>query len=67
MSNSFQTWKASVSYRKNKDAKWEYELKATNLLDIDARVTNGANNLSVFSSELFIQPRFVTFRLRYDL
>lgn len=66
-SESFQTWNASISYRKNKDAKWEYELKATNLLDIDSRLSNGANNLSVFSSEIFIQPRFITFRLRYEL
>jgi len=66
-SESFQTWNASISYRKDKDAKWEYEFKATNLLNIDSRLNNGANNLSVFSSEIFIQPRFLTFKLRYVL
>lgn len=66
-SQSFQTWNASISYRKNKDANWEYEFTATNLLNIDSRLNNGANNLSVFSSEIFIQPRFLTFRLRYAL
>lgn len=66
-SQSFQTWNASLSYRKDRDAKWEYEIKATNLLDIDARVRNSANNISVFSSETFIQPRFVTFRFIYTL
>ena len=64
---SFKTWDASISYRKNKDAKWEYELKATNLLNIDSQVSNGASNISVFNSETFIQPRFITFRLRYEL
>jgi hypothetical protein len=65
--NSFQNWDASLSYRKNKDAKWEYELKATNILDIDAQVRNSSNNVSVFVSETFIQPRFVTVRFVYTL
>jgi hypothetical protein len=65
--NSFQTWDASLSYRKDKDAKWEYELKATNILDIDSQVRNNANNISVFTSETFIQPRFVTVRFVYTL
>ncbi|XMO86707.1 TonB-dependent receptor [Algibacter sp. AS12] len=66
-SQSFKTWDASLAYRKNEDSKWEYVLKATNLLDIDSRVRNSATNLSVFSSETFIQPRFVTLRIRYEL
>ncbi|WP_298422570.1 carboxypeptidase-like regulatory domain-containing protein [uncultured Kordia sp.] len=66
-SQSFQTWNASLSYRKDRDAKWEYELKATNILDISSQVRNSANNLSVFTSETFIQPRFVTFRFIYTL
>ncbi|MBB5268877.1 TonB-dependent receptor [Algibacter amylolyticus] len=66
-SQSFKTWDASLAYRKNEDSKWEYVIKATNLLDIDSRVRNSATNLSVFSSETFIQPRFVTLRIRYEL
>ncbi len=66
-SQSFQNWDATLSYRKNRDAKWEYEIKATNILDIDSQVRNSANNLSVFTSETFIQPRFITFRLVYTL
>ncbi|WP_394746765.1 carboxypeptidase-like regulatory domain-containing protein [Spongiimicrobium salis] len=66
-SQSFQNWDATLSYRKNRDAKWEYEIKATNLLNIDSQVRNNANNLSVFTSETFIQPRFVTFRFVYTL
>ena len=66
-SQSFQNWDATLSYRKDRDAKWEYEIKATNLLDIDSQVRNSANNLSVFTSETFIQPRFVTFRIVYTL
>jgi len=66
-SQSFQNWDATLSYRKDRDAKWEYEIKATNILDIASQVRNSANNLSVFTSETFIQPRFVTFRFVYTL
>ncbi len=66
-SQSFQNWDASLAYRKDKDAKWEYEMKASNLLNIDSQVNNGASNISVFSSETFIQPRFITFRAIYSL
>jgi hypothetical protein len=66
-SESFKTWNAFMSYRKNRDANWEYEIRATNLLDIDSRVSNGSSTVSVFASETFIQPRFVTFRVTYTL
>lgn len=66
-SQSFQNWDATLSYRKNKDAKWEFEIKATNILDIESQVRNRANNVSVFISETFIQPRFITFRCVYSL
>jgi hypothetical protein len=64
---SFQNWDAGLSYRKDKDAKWEFELKASNILNIDAQVRNSANNLSVFNSQTFIQPRFITLRGVYNL
>ncbi|MFT5752000.1 MAG: hypothetical protein ACI828_001296 [Flavobacteriales bacterium] len=66
-SQSFQNWDATLAYRKDRDAKWEYEIKATNLLDIDSQVRNSANDLSVFTTETFIQPRFLTFRVVYVL
>ena len=64
---SFQNWDAGLSYRKDKDAKWEFELKASNILNIDAQVRNSANNLSVFNAQTFIQPRFITLRGVYNL
>ncbi|RCW94050.1 TonB-dependent receptor [Winogradskyella arenosi] len=64
---SYQTWNATLAYRKNDDAKWEYQLQATNLLNIDSEVNNGSSNISVYSSETFILPRFITFRLTYTL
>lgn len=66
-SDSFQTLNASLSYRKDRDAKWEYTLRASNLLNIDSRLNNSANNLFVAATETFIQPRFISLRIRYSL
>ncbi len=65
--NSFEFWDASLSYRKDKDAKFEYEIKATNLLDTKSQNQSTNSNISVSATEYFIQPRFLTFRLRYEL
>ena len=66
-SKSFQLWDSSLSYRKDKDAKWEYELKASNILNISSQIRNSSNAISVFNSSTFIQPRFITFRVVYKL
>lgn len=66
-SNSFGLWNANLAYRKSSDSKWEYELKATNLLDTDSRVQNSNDAFSVSTSEYYIQPRFVTARFIYNL
>ena len=65
--NDYQFWNASLSYRKNEDAKFEYEVKATNLLGTKSQNQSSNNAVSVSASEYFIQPRFVTFRLIYEL
>ncbi|WP_299889026.1 TonB-dependent receptor [uncultured Lacinutrix sp.] len=65
--NTYQFWNASLSYRKNEDSKFEYELKATNLLDAKSQSTTNSNNFSVSATEYFIQPRFLTFRVIYSL
>ena len=64
---SFQNWNAGVTFRVNKDAKWEFELKASNILNIDAQVRNSSNSISVMNSQTFIQPRLITFRAVYNL
>jgi hypothetical protein len=65
--NTFEFWNASLSYRKNEDSKFEYEIKATNLLDTRAQNQSNAGNISVSATEYFIQPRYITFRVRYEL
>ena len=66
-SQSFQTWDASLAYRKDKDSKWEYEVKASNLLDTRSQNQSSSGVNVVSATEYFIQPRFITFRLRYQL
>ena len=65
--NTFEFWNASLSYRKDQDAKFEYEIKATNLLDTRSQSQSSASAISVSAQEYFIQPRFVSFRLIYSL
>lgn len=65
--NSFKIWNATLAYRKDRDAKWEYELAANNILGTDSEVNVSANNIVNSINERFILPRFITFRLRYQL
>lgn len=65
--NDYKFWDASLSYRKNKDSKWEYEIKGTNLLNTKSQNTSNSNSVWVSNSQYFIQPRFVTFRIRYEI
>lgn len=65
--NSFKIWDLSLSYRKDKDAKWEYEFQASNILGTESRVSVNNGNISNSINETFILPRLVTFRVRYQL
>jgi hypothetical protein len=65
--NTFDFLNASLAYRKNEDSKWEYEVKATNLLNTKSQNNTSNNALFVSQTEYFIQPRFVTFRVIYSL
>ena len=65
--NSFKIWNASFAYRKDKDAKWEYELVGSNLLATGSNLNVNQNIISFSINERFILPRFVSFRVRYQL
>ena len=65
--NSFKIWNFSMGYRKNRDAKWEYELVANNILGTESQVNVSAGNISNSIRETFILPRFLSFRVRYQL
>ena len=65
--NAFKILNFSMSYRKNRDAKWEYELEASNILGTESRVSVRNGNISNSINEVFILPRLITLRLRYQL
>lgn len=65
--NSFNVWNFSMGYRKDRDAKWEYEFEASNILGTESRVTVNNGNISNSIRETFILPRLITFRVRYQL
>tara|TARA_R110002050_G_scaffold184989_3_gene318790 strand:- start:20964 stop:23675 length:2712 start_codon:yes stop_codon:yes gene_type:complete len=65
--NSYEFLNASLAYKKDKDSKLEYEIKATNLFNTKAQNNTSTSAVSVSATEYFIQPLFVSFRLRYEL
>ena len=65
--NEYEFWNASLSYRKDKEAKLEYAVKATNLLNTKSQSQSNTSNISVSATEYFIQPLYVTFRVIYSL
>ncbi|MFY0603799.1 MAG: TonB-dependent receptor [Flavobacteriaceae bacterium] len=67
VTNTFKIWDLTFAYRKNREAKWEYEVVGSNLLGTDSRATVSANNILTSINETFILPRFVSFRVRYQL
>ncbi len=65
--NEYEFLNASLSYKKSKDSKLEYEVKATNLFNTKSQNNTNSSDISVSATEYFIQPLFVSFRLRYEL
>jgi len=67
VNNRFKIFNVSFAYRKDRDAKWEYELVGSNLLGTDSTASVNAGLFSTSLTETFILPRFVSFRVRYQL
>jgi hypothetical protein len=65
--NSYEFWDASLAYKKDENSKWEYEIKASNLLNTRSQNQSSVSTISVSATEYYIQPRFLTFRIRYEL
>ncbi|WP_341221560.1 TonB-dependent receptor [Polaribacter atrinae] len=67
VANTFESLDASFAYRKNKDAKWEYEIVGSNLLASGSRASVNTNNIAFTINETFILPRFISLRVKYQL
>jgi hypothetical protein len=65
--NSFQIWNATLAYRKDRDAKFEYELVGSNLLATGSQVSVNQSIIAFNVRETFILPRFISLRVRYQL
>ena len=65
--NTNKVWNAKLAYRKDRDAKWEYELVGDNLLATGSIVNVGQSVISFSVNERFILPRFISLRVRYQL
>lgn len=64
--NTYSFMDATLGYQK-KDSKWEYILGVTNLFNTESLNQDSDNTLFVSTSEYFIQPRYVTLKVRYNL
>ena len=65
--SSFNIWNAKLAYRKDRDAKWEYEFVGNNLLATGSQVNVSQSIIAFTVNERFILPRFVSLRVRYQL
>ncbi|MFY7671283.1 carboxypeptidase-like regulatory domain-containing protein [Tenacibaculum sp. MEBiC06402] len=64
--NDYSFWDADLTYQKG-DSKWEYKIKATNLLNTKSLNQDDSNVIFNSSSVYIVQPRFVTFNITYNL
>ncbi|MHB0754709.1 carboxypeptidase-like regulatory domain-containing protein [Polaribacter sp. M15] len=65
--NTFSILNAKLAYRKNRDAKLEYELIGSNLLATGSQASVNQSIIAFTTNERFILPRFISLRLRYQL
>ncbi|MFT5252200.1 MAG: hypothetical protein ACI87N_001206 [Flavobacteriales bacterium] len=66
VNNKYEFLNSSLSYRK-KDAKMEYTVAATNLLNTKTLNDDSFNQTGFRTSQYMVQPRYIIFSLRYNL
>ncbi len=64
--NEYDFLNADLSYQK-KDSKWEYSLKATNLLNTTSLNQDSFTDLYTTTSQYRVQPRYVMLGVKYVL
>jgi CarboxypepD_reg-like domain len=64
--NEYAFLTASLIYQK-KNAKWEYKLSATNLLNTTSLNDDSFTQFSTRTSQYVVQPRYIMFSLKYNL
>ena len=64
--NEYRFLEAELSYNK-KGTKWEFGVGATNILNDTQINRDSFNQFSVSTNSYIIQPRYIVFKIRYDL
>ncbi len=64
--NDYSFWDADITYQKS-GSKWEYKIKATNLLNTRSLNQDSSNAIFNSTSQYIVQPRFITFNVKYNL
>ncbi len=64
--NEYRFLEAELSYSK-KGSKWEFGVSATNILNDTEINRDSFNQFSVTTNSYIIQPRYVVFKVQYDL
>lgn len=64
--NEYGNLNSSLSYQK-KDTKWEYSIEVTNLLNNTELNQDSFNELFFRTSSYVVQPRYVMFKIKYEL
>ncbi len=64
--NKYGFLDTSLSYQK-KDSKWEYSIEVTNLLDNQEINQDSYSELYFSTSTYVVQPRYVMFKVKYEL
>ncbi|WP_420602688.1 carboxypeptidase-like regulatory domain-containing protein [Flagellimonas sp.] len=64
--NKYGFLNASLSYQK-KDSKWEYSINATNLTNNQVLNSDTFNDLFFRTSSYVVQPRYIVFKIKYDI
>ncbi len=64
--NEFAFLDTNLSYQQP-DSKWEYSIEITNLLDNQELNQDNFNDLFFRTSSYIVQPRYVMFKIKYDL
>ncbi|MCW1952565.1 MAG: TonB-dependent receptor [Flavobacteriia bacterium] len=64
--NEYAFLNANLSFQKP-ESKWEYSLQVSNALNTEALNQDGFNDLFISSTAYMVQPRYVVFKIKYEL
>lgn len=67
INNTYDFLNASLSYRKKNEAKMEYRIGVTNLLNTSSLNDDSFNQTSFRTSQYVVQPRYIICALKYNL